>query len=249
MKFDFKEENSMNIIPAIDLIDGKAVRLQKGDYNKVTVYSDTPVDVAKSFYSCGARFLHLVDLDGAKSGKADNFKTIKQIVEATELSVEVGGGIRNMDIVDLYANAGVDRIILGTAAVTDPDFLKAAVAKYKERIAVGVDIKDEMVAIKGWTEISALSCYDFCKQLAELGVSTVICTDISKDGMMAGTNLELYKGLVRDFPSIRIVASGGVSTLDDVRALKEMNVFGAILGKALYTSAIDLAEAVKITEE
>ena len=249
MKSDFKEENNMNIIPAIDLIDGKAVRLQKGDYNKVTVYSEKPVEVAESFYKSGARFLHLVDLDGAKSGLADNFDTIKQIVEATELSVEVGGGIRNMDIVDLYANAGVDRIILGTAAVTDPDFLKVAVEKYKERIAVGVDIKDGMVAIKGWTEISELSCYDFCKQLCELGVSTVICTDISKDGMMSGTNLELYQGLVRDFPSIRIVASGGVSTLDDVRALKEMNVFGAILGKALYTSAINLSDAVKITEE
>ena len=171
----------MNIIPAIDLIGGKAVRLQKGDYNKVTVYSDTPVEVAKSFYASGARFLHLVDLDGAKSGNADNFETIKQIVDATDLSVEVGGGIRSMEIVDLYANAGVDRIILGTAAVTDPEFLKAAVGKYKERIAVGVDIKDGMVAIKGWTEVSALSCYDFCKQLEELHVSTVICTDISNE--------------------------------------------------------------------
>jgi len=239
----------MNIIPAIDLIGGKAVRLQKGDYNKITVYSDTPTKVAKDFYERGARFLHLVDLDGAKSGKADNFGTIKSIVDSTQLSVEVGGGIRSMEIVELYANAGVDRIILGTAAVTDPDFLKAAVDRFGERIAVGVDIKDGMVAIKGWTEVSALSCNEFCRQLEALGVSTVICTDISKDGMMSGTNLELYEGLVRDFPSIRIVASGGVSTLDDVRALKKMNVFGAILGKALYTGAIELREAVKITEE
>ena len=239
----------MNIIPAIDLIGGKAVRLQKGDYNKVTIYSERPVEVAEGFYKSGARFLHLVDLDGAKSGNADNFETIKQIVDATELSVEVGGGIRNMEVVDLYANAGVDRIILGTAAVTDPDFLRKAVEKYKERIAVGVDIKDGMVAIKGWTEVSALSCNEFCRQLEKIGVSTVICTDISKDGMMSGTNLELYRGLVREFPSIRIVASGGVSTLDDVRALKKMNVFGAILGKALYTGAIELREAVRITEE
>ena len=238
----------MNIIPAIDLIGGKAVRLQKGDYNKVTVYSDTPVDVAKEFRKSGAKFLHVVDLDGAKSGKADNFETIKSIVEATDLSVEVGGGIRSMEIVDLYASAGVDRIILGTAAITNPEFLKEAVQKYKNRIAVGVDIKDGMVAIKGWTEISSVSCNEFCKQLEDIGVATVICTDISKDGMMAGTNLELYRGLVRDF-SLQIVASGGVSTLDDVRALKEINVFGAILGKALYTGAIELAEAVKITEE
>ena len=238
----------MNIIPAIDLIDGKAVRLQKGDYAKVTVYSDRPEEVAKSFYEQGARFLHVVDLDGAKSGKADNFETVKKIVEATELSVEVGGGIRSMDIVDLYASIGVDRIILGTAALTDPEFLKEAVARYGERIAVGVDIKDGMVAIKGWTEVSNVSCDDFCKYLEEIGVSSVICTDISKDGMMSGTNLELYRGLCEKF-KLKIVASGGVSTLDDVRALVDMKVFGAILGKALYTGAIDLAKAVKLTEE
>ena len=237
----------MNIIPAIDLIDGKAVRLQKGDYAKVTVYSDRPEEVAKSFYEQGARFLHVVDLDGAKSGKADNFETVKKIVEATELSVEVGGGIRSMDIVDLYASIGVDRIILGTAALTDPDFLKEAVARYGDRIAVGVDIKDGMVAIKGWTEVSNVSCDDFCKYLEEIGVSSVICTDISKDGMMSGTNLELYRSLCEKF-ALKIVASGGVSTLEDVRALIDMKGFGAILGKALYTGAIDLAEAVKLTE-
>ncbi len=238
----------MNIIPAIDLIGGKAVRLQKGDYAKVTVYSDTPEDVAKNFSACGARFLHVVDLDGAKSGKADNFETVKRIVEATDLSVEVGGGIRSMEIVDLYASIGVDRIILGTAALTDPEFLKEAVKRYGDRIAVGVDIKDGMVAIKGWTEVSDMSCYDFCQQLEDMGVGSVICTDISKDGMMAGTNLELYSELCRKF-SIKIVASGGISTLDDVKALVQMNVYGAILGKALYTGAIDLRDAVKLTEE
>ena len=238
----------MNIIPAIDLIDGKAVRLQKGDYNKVTVYSDSPEKVAKYFYDCGARYLHVVDLDGAKSGKADNFETIKRIVEAADLSVEVGGGIRSLDIVKKYVDIGVDRIILGTAAITDPEFLKEAVELYGNRITVGVDIKDGMVAIKGWTEVSAISCEDFCRQLEELGVSSVICTDISKDGMMSGTNLELYKGLNRDF-SINIIASGGVSTLDDIRALKEMDVFGAILGKALYMGAVDLKEAIKTAEE
>ena len=238
----------MNIIPAIDLIDGKAVRLQKGDYNKVTVYSDYPEKVAKYFYECGARYLHVVDLDGAKSGKADNFEVIKNIVNASGLSVEVGGGIRNMDMVDTYVKAGVDRIILGTAAITDPEFLRAAVEKYRDKITVGVDIKDGMVAIKGWTEVSAVSCEDFCRQLEALGVSSVICTDISKDGMMSGTNLELYRNLNSNF-SINFIASGGVSTLEDISALKTMNLFGAIVGKAIYTGAIDLKEAIEAAGE
>ena len=238
----------MNIIPAIDLIDGKAVRLQKGDYNKVTVYSDYPEKVAKYFYDCGARYLHVVDLDGAKSGKADNFEVVKNIVNASGLSVEVGGGIRNMDMVDTYVKAGVDRIILGTAAITDPEFLRAAVEKYRDKITVGVDIKDGMVAIKGWTEVSAVSCEDFCRQLEALGVSSVICTDISKDGMMSGTNLELYRNLNSNF-SINFIASGGVSTLEDIKALKTMNLFGAIVGKAVYTGAIDLKEAIEAAGE
>ena len=238
----------MNIIPAIDLIDGKAVRLQKGDYEKVTVYSESPEKVAKYFYDCGAKYLHVVDLDGAKSGNADNFETIKKILSATDLSVEVGGGIRSMEVIKLYVDAGVDRIILGTAAITAPDFLEQAVKLYGDRITVGVDIKDGMVAIKGWTELSDVSCEDFCRRLEALGVSSVICTDISKDGMMSGTNLELYKRLNEEF-SINIIASGGVSTLEDVRALKEMDMFGAIVGKAIYTGAIDLPEAIKITEE
>ncbi len=238
----------MNIIPAIDLIGGNAVRLQKGDYNKVTVYSTEPVEVAKSFSAAGAKFLHLVDLDGAKSGKADNYDTIKSIVESTDLSVEVGGGIRSMDVVRLYVEAGVDRIILGTAALNDPEFLSQAVKTYGNRIAVGVDIKDGMVAIKGWTEVSKISCNDFCRRLEELGVDSIICTDISKDGMMSGTNLELYRQLNRDF-KLKIIASGGVSSYEDIKALKQMNVYGAIVGKALYTGDVDLARAVRISEE
>ena len=237
----------MNIIPAIDLLGGKAVRLQKGDCEKVTVYSEAPEKVAEYFYSCGARFLHVVDLDGAKSGKADNFEVIKKIVEATGLSVEVGGGIRSMEVVDLYASIGVDRIILGTAAVKDPEFLAAAVEKYGERIAVGVDIKDGMVAIKGWTEISELSCEDFCTKLEKMGVGSIICTDISKDGMMAGTNLELYSKLSKQF-KLKLIASGGVSSYEDIRALTEMDVYGAILGKAIYTGAVELREAIRVSE-
>lgn len=237
----------MNIIPAIDLLGGKAVRLQKGDYNLVTVYNDDPAQVAKSFFECGAEFLHVVDLDGAKSGRTDNFDTVKEIVKKSGLSVEVGGGIRNIETVRKYADAGVDRIILGTAALTDEAFLRAAVLEYGKRIAVGVDIKDGMVAIKGWTEVSEVSCDDFCRKLEKIGVATVICTDISKDGMMSGTNLGLYRDLSNKF-SLNIIASGGVSTLEDIRALCEMKVYGAILGKALYTGAIDLAEAIAITK-
>ena len=238
----------MNIIPAIDLLGGCAVRLQKGDYNKVTVYSDNPAQVAKSFCECGAKFLHVVDLDGAKSGMADNYETVKNIIKATDMSVEIGGGIRNMETVDRYIEAGVDRIILGTAALTDNEFLMKAIEKYGEKIAVGVDIKDGMVVIKGWTEVSAMSCDDFCAYLQKIGVKTVICTDISKDGMMSGTNLELYRRLNGEF-SIDFIASGGVSSIEDVKALKDMGVYGAILGKALYTGAIDLREAIKTAEE
>lgn len=237
----------MYIIPAIDLIDGKAVRLQKGDYNKVTVYSDSPAEVAESFERDGAKMLHVVDLDGAKDGTTANFDTVKEIIRRTGLSVEIGGGVRNIERVKKYIDIGVDRIIIGTAAVTDPDFLKEAVKLYGEKIVVGVDVKDGYVAIKGWIEVSEVSCYDFCKTLCELGVKTVICTDISKDGMMSGTNLELYRDLNRRF-GMNIIASGGVSSIDDVRALKEMDIYGAILGKALYTGAIKLSDAVNVAE-
>ena len=237
----------MYLIPAIDLIGGKAVRLKKGDYQQVTVYSDSPVEVAKSFEEAGAKFLHVVDLDGAKEGTTTNFETICEILRQTKLSVEIGGGIRDIQTVQKYVEAGADRVILGTAAVTDPSFLKEAVEKYGEHITVGVDIKDGMVAIKGWTEVSKLSCFDFCRSLQELGVKTVICTDISKDGMMSGTNLTLYQKLATAF-SMDIIASGGVSSEEDIRALMNMKVFGAILGKALYTGAIDLKQAILMTE-
>lgn len=238
----------MNIIPAIDLIGGKAVRLMKGDYNKVTVYSDTPDEVAKSFEAAGAKFLHIVDLDGAKDGSTANFETIRAIVTETKLSVEVGGGIRSMETIQKYLDLGVDRVIIGTAAVTDPAFLEEAVRCYGEHIAVGVDIKDGMVAIKGWLEVSGFSCFDFCKKMQNLGVKTIICTDISKDGMMAGTNRELYRDLYDRF-SLNIIASGGVSSIEDVSVLSHMGLYGAIVGKAIYTGAIDLAEAIAVTKE
>ncbi len=234
----------MYIIPAIDLIGGKAVRLQKGDYDKVTVYSDDPAEVAKAFEGAGAKLLHVVDLDGAKDGTTANFDTVKAIIDKTGLSVEIGGGIRDIERVKKYVDIGVDRIIIGTAAVTDPDFLKQAVELYGERIVVGVDVKDGYVAIKGWLEVSQISCFDFCEKLCGMGIKTVICTDISKDGMMSGTNVELYRELSARF-GMNIIASGGVSTLDDVRTLAQMKMYGAILGKALYMGAIDLKEAIE----
>lgn len=238
----------MNIIPAIDLICGQAVRLMKGDYNKVTVYSNDPTEVAKRFQEQGAKFLHIVDLDGAKEGSTANFDTIRSIVANTELSVEVGGGIRNMETVGKYVELGVDRVIIGTAAVTDPEFLAEAVKQYPDNIAVGIDIKDGMVAIKGWLEVCALSCFDFCQKVQDLGVKTIICTDISKDGMMAGTNRELYRELSDRF-DLNIIASGGVSSMEDIEVLSKMNLYGAIVGKAIYTGAIDLAEAIAYQKE
>lgn len=238
----------MNIFPAIDLIGGQAVRLEKGDYDKKTVFNSDPVSVAVGFKNDGAEYLHLVDLDGAKSGKTDNFDVIREIVNKSGLKVEIGGGIRNMETVKKYLDTGVMRVIIGTAAITNPEFLDKALEKYGEKIAVGVDIKDGKVAIHGWTEVSQFTCEEFLAQMQTKGVKTVICTDISKDGMMSGTNLELYKSLSEKF-TMDITASGGVSTLNDVKTLNDMNMYGAILGKALYVGGIDLKQAIAITKE
>lgn len=237
----------MELFPAIDLIGGCAVRLVKGDYAQKTVYSENPGEVARSFAAAGAKYLHVVDLEGAKDGGTPNLETIRNIVETGGLLVEVGGGIRSEEVIQKYLDAGVFRVILGTAAVQNPAFLEEMVRKYGEKIAVGVDIKDGMVAIKGWTEVSAESCFDFCEKLQKIGVKTIICTDISKDGLLSGTNLELYKALSEKF-SVDIVASGGVTTLDDVKKLADLGLYGAILGKALYTGNIDLKAAVELTK-
>ena len=234
----------MILYPAIDLVGGKAVRLYKGDYAQMTVYSDDPVSVAKDFQNAGATRMHLVDLEAAKSGVPENAETIRAIAENTDLFLEVGGGIRTMQTLESYLSLGVDRAILGTAAVTDPDFLREAVEKYGERVAVGVDLKDGFVAIKGWTETSDLTAESFFAKMEALGVKTVICTDISRDGAMKGTNRALYRELSEKF-SIDLIASGGVSSIGDVTALKEMGLHGAIIGKAYYTGAIDLKQALE----
>ena len=234
----------MNIFPAIDLYEGKAVRLLKGDYGNMTVYSEKPIEIARDFEDKGAAFIHLVDLEGAKDGTTPNLSIVKQIANETNLFSEIGGGIRSMETVSAYLENGVDRVILGTAAVNDEEFLKEAISRYGERIAVGVDIKDGFVAIKGWTEKSEYSCFDFCEKMQKLGVKTLICTDISKDGAMQGTNRELYKELSEKF-NMDITASGGVSDIEDIKALRKLDLYGAIIGKAYYIGAIDLKEALE----
>ena len=235
----------MKLYPAIDLYEGKAVRLFKGEYQQMTVYNENPLAVAMDFRSTGAECIHLVDLEGAKFGTTSNLPVIEKIVKATDLFVEVGGGIRTMETIEAYLAIGVDRVILGTAAVTDRTFLEAALKKYGEKIAVGVDLKDGYVAIKGWTEKSQWTAETFFCDLEKLGVSTVICTDISRDGAMQGTNRELYKDLSAKY-NIQLIASGGVSSIEDVKVLKAMNLHGAIIGKAYYTGAIDLKEALEV---
>lgn len=237
----------MLIFPAIDLFGGKAVRLLKGDYDQMTIYSDNPGEIARDFARQGAKCIHVVDLEGARSGETPNLETIRAIAAGTDLFMEVGGGIRSMEVIRRYLDAGVSRVILGTAAVTDEAFLEEAAARYGEKIAVGVDVRDGFVAIKGWTEQSRWQVFDFCEKLQKLGIRTIICTDISRDGAMQGTNRALYRELAEKL-HMDIIASGGVSSIDDVRALREMELYGAIIGKAYYTGAISLKEAIEVAK-
>lgn len=235
----------MIIFPAIDLFEGKAVRLYKGDYNKMTVYSDDPPEIAEDFKAQGATHIHIVDLEGAKNGTTPNFDTVIEIKKKSGLFCEIGGGIRDMNTIERYISSGIDRVILGTAAVTSEGFVKEAVKKYGNKIAVGIDLRDGFVAIKGWTEKSSLTAFEFCEKMQNDGVETLICTDISKDGAMNGTNHALYHELMSKF-NMNITASGGVSSLGDVKRLAEKKLYGAIIGKAYYTGDIDLKQAVEV---
>ena len=237
----------MELYPAIDLYQGKAVRLYKGDYAQMTVYSHHPEEVAQKFAAAGATWIHLVDLEGAKTGKPENLETITKILSVSRLFAQVGGGIRNIETVKRYLDAGVNRVILGTAAVKNPDFLEAAVQQFGEQIAVGVDLKDGLVAIKGWTETAQITAEAFFEKMQNLGVKTLICTDISRDGAMQGTNRELYRHLSQHF-SMDLIASGGVSSLEDIIALRQMNLHGAIVGKAYYIGALDLRQAIEVAK-
>lgn len=237
----------MQIFPAIDLYEGKAVRLYKGDYQQMTVYNPDPTQVVRDFIRQGAQCVHLVDLEGAKTGRTPNLDTVTRILREGKLFTEIGGGIRSMQTAETYLNAGVDRVILGTAAVTDPEFLHSAVREFGDKIAVGVDIRDGFVAIKGWTESAADTFLDFCKKMQDAGVSCLICTDISRDGAMQGTNRALYRELSQKL-RIKITASGGVSSIEDVKALAALDIYGAIIGKAYYTGAIDLRQAIEVAK-
>ena len=237
----------MILFPAIDLVGGKAVRLYKGDYDKMTVYSDHPEEIALDFKNCGATHIHIVDLEGARDGGTPNLDTVLKIKKESGLFCEVGGGIRNMEVVDRYLSAGVDRVILGTAAISDEAFLKKAIEKYDARIAVGADIREGFIAVKGWLERSSVTADEFFEKMQKLGVKTIICTDINRDGVMAGTNRDLYRTMSRRY-SMDITASGGVSSMDDILALRKMDLYGAIIGKAYYTGAIDLKQAVEAVQ-
>lgn len=236
----------MKIFPAIDIYEGKAVRLFKGEYDKMTVYGD-PLDIAADFVKKGAECIHIVDLEGAKNGTTPNLNKVLDIKKKSRLFCEIGGGIRSMDVVDRYIEGGMDSVILGTSAVKDEEFLRAAVKKYGEKITVGADCKNGFVAVKGWTETSGISCEDFFKKMLDIGVKRIVCTDVSKDGAMQGTNRELYKRLNGAF-DVDIVASGGVSSMDDVVALKNIGMYGAIIGKAYYTGDVDLAKAIEVAK-
>ena len=234
----------MLIFPAIDLVGGKAVRLFKGDYNQMTVYDDDPLNTARRFEAAGATYLHMVDLEGARDGGTPNFDTVKRVVENTNLFVEIGGGIRDMAVIEKYMAAGVKRVILGTAAIADEAFTRDAIARFGEGIALGADVRDGEVAIRGWLELSGMTLDAFCEKYQAMGLNTLICTDISRDGAMVGANRALYADLQRKY-RMDIVASGGVSSMEDVRALAAMGLYGAIIGKACYTGAIDLKKAIE----
>jgi len=235
----------MIIFPAIDISGGKVVRLYKGDYDKMTIYDGTPADVAKSYEAIGATHLHVVDLDGAKSGNTDNFASIEKILKETNLFVQVGGGIRNEERIKLYSEIGVNRVILGTVAINNPSFAKEMGAKYKSLIAAGIDVKNGFAAVHGWTETSSVSGYEYCESLPDMNIDTVIYTDISKDGTENGTNLEAYRYLSK-IKGLNVIASGGITYYDEIKELSEIGIYGAILGKALYSGALDLKKALEM---
>lgn len=236
----------MQILPAIDIFEKKAVRLFKGDYAQMTIYGE-PLDMALSFVEKGASYIHLVDLEGARIGESSNFETVKNVISSVSVPCEIGGGIRNIQTVDKYVSVGADRIILGTSAVSDKAFLKEAVAEFGTKIAVGVDARDGIVSISGWTQQSGIPTLDFIGEMLSLGVDTIICTDISKDGALSGTNTDLYREILSKY-ELKLIASGGVTSVEDIRELRECGAYGAILGKAIYNGNIDLAEAIRVGE-
>lgn len=234
----------MILFPAIDIRGGKCVRLKQGDYAQETVYNDSPADMAKEWERQGAEYIHVVDLDGAKTGDSLNSKAIRQITKAVKIPIQVGGGVRTMETVDAHIANGVSRVIIGTAAIQDPTFVKEAVAKYGEKIAVSIDARNGFVATDGWTETSDVKAVKLLRWLEEIGVKTIVYTDIMKDGMLQGPNFdELY--VVNNASDMDIIASGGVSTAEDIGKLKQMDLYGAIIGKALYEENLTFKKALE----
>ena len=238
----------MRIYPAIDIIDGRCVRLVQGDYKQLSVYNENPAEVAKAFEEAGATYLHIVDLDGARKGTAHNDETVKRILQEVSIPVQIGGGIRTMADIESKLEMGITRVILGTIAVTDPNLTQKAVAKFGKAVAVGVDASNGKVAITGWTSVSDLDSVSMIRQLGEAGVDTVIYTDVAKDGMMSGPNVPMYREVSNEASRLKlnIIAAGGVTTIDDVKSLRETGISGAIIGKALYLDSIDLKEAIEV---
>lgn len=234
----------MIIFPAIDILKGKCVRLIQGDYNQEKIYGDSPVDMAKKWEAKGAEYIHIVDLDGAKSGDSINKSVIKEIAENVNIPVQVGGGIRSLEIISFYLNSDVSRVIIGTAAIQDPDFLKEAVKKFGDKIAVSLDARNGFVATDGWTDTSEVKAIDLVKQLEKIGVQTIVYTDIAKDGMLQGPNLEEQQA-INEATSMDVIASGGVTTKEDVDNLQALDMYGTIIGKALYDGKLDFETVVE----
>lgn len=239
----------MIIIPAIDLKDGLCVRLLQGRKDDATVYSDDPASTAQRWEFCGAKLLHVVDLDGAFTGNQKNIESIRKIREAVKMDIEVGGGIRDMERIEMLISIGIDRIILGTVAIENPELVKEACKKYSGRVLVGIDARDGFVAVKGWVEVTQVSAKELALRMERHGVAGIIYTDISRDGMMTGPNIDAIREMVKAV-RIPVIASGGVSSIEDIKRLMSINgLYGAIIGKALYSGAIDLKEAIKIASE
>lgn len=238
----------MIILPAIDIKDGNCVRLFKGDYSTVSKVADNPYETAESFVKAGATWMHMVDLDGAKDGKRINSELIVDVAKNTDIKIEVGGGIRNMETIEYYLNNGIERVILGSAAVKDQHFVIDAVNNFDDKIVVGIDAKNGIVCAEGWTDKSELYYIDLAKQMEQIGVKTIVFTDIDQDGTLAGPNLKQLDDLTHNV-SCNIIASGGISNIKDIVNLNDLNVYGAITGKAIYTGDLDLAMAIKLASK
>lgn len=235
----------MILYPAIDIYDGKCVRLSQGKFDQATVYFENPIDAAKKWADLGATWLHVVDLNGAREGSPVNIKAIEQIMTSIDLPVQIGGGIRRQDVAEIFLTMGAGRIVLGSVAIDDPDLVQILCVKYEERVAVGIDARDGKVAIHGWSDVSDCDAVELAQQFEGMGVGTLIYTDISRDGMMTGPNWEGLEKMIRSV-GVHLIASGGISSLDDVKRLKEMDAGGAILGRSLYENKVDLKEALTL---